>query len=397
VTRPDKTTIVLLGILTAILVGWVLRVGAEILQPLVLALLLCSMLQPVVKLLARWRIPPALTVILIVSALFYGMARGGLAFYAYVVKFAGTPPEALVAPVLPDETEGPQGEETEISWTTLRRNIEDKINGLNLSEEAKNFAIELLRSVDVKELTPRLIGSALGFSTSLVLVVIYMLFIFAEQAVFRRKILAIAGERHAEAQQVIEHIGRSIQRYLGVKTVISIATGVLCYVGLRAFSVPNAELYGVLTFLLNYIPTFGSIIAGIFPTVTALTSLDHPLGRGIGVALVYLAVNFTLGSYLEPKIQGRELRLSPLVIVICVVVWGGLWGVVGAFIAVPLTVILQIFLASYEHTKPIAVMLSIGPPRRRRESGEEGLDGPHTDALEPEDDDELEARWRRPG
>jgi predicted PurR-regulated permease PerM len=222
-----------------------------------------------------------------------------------------------------------------------------------------------------------------------------MLFIFAEQAVFRRKILAIAGDRKDDARRVLDSIGRSIQRYLGVKTVISIATATLCYIGLTALSVPNAQLYGALTFLLNYIPTFGSIIAGIFPTVTALTStgVDHPFGRAMGVASIYFAVNLSLGSYLEPKILGRELRLSPLVVVVCVVVWGGLWGVVGAFLAVPLTVILQIFLASQENTRPIAIMLSSGPPRerrRKRADAGENVTEPDVDDLSSELDDVIE-------
>ena len=86
----------------------------------------------------------------------------------------------------------------------------------------------------------------------------------------------------------------------------------------------------------------------------------------ITVMATYLGVNLVLGSFLEPKILGRQLNLSPLVIIISVVVWAGIWGVVGTFLAVPLTAAMQIILASSETTRPIAVMLSSGPPRDER-------------------------------
>ena len=128
---------------------------------------------------------------------------------------------------------------------------------------------------------------------------------------------------------------------------------------------PFALLFGVLTFLLNYIPTFGSIIAGLFPSLTALAN-EPTWSTALMVAGGYMLINITLGNIIEPKVLGRELNLSPLVIIISVVVWGSLWGVVGAFLAVPLTAAGTIILASQERTRPIAIMLSGGPPRGAR-------------------------------
>ena len=118
----------------------------------------------------------------------------------------------------------------------------------------------------------------------------------------------------------------------------------------------------ILTFLLNYIPTFGSIIAAIFPTLTALGT-GAPFSTVVIIMGAYLIINLTLGSYIEPRILGRELNLSPLVVVVSVVVWAGLWGVVGAFLAVPLTSVVQLMLLSSERTRPLAILLSIGPGR----------------------------------
>jgi predicted PurR-regulated permease PerM len=197
------------------------------------------------------------------------------------------------------------------------------------------------------------------------LVVLYMIFIFAEQAVFRRKILAVASARADDAEQVLDSISLGIQRYLGVKTITSLATAVLCYSVLLTLDLPYALLFGFLTFLLNYIPTFGSFAAAILPISTAIADrvgLTEPLI----VAGTYLTVNVLLGSFLEPRLLGRELNLSPLVILVSVVVWAALWGVPGAFLAVPLTATAQIVLSNFESTRNIAVLLSNGPPREPR-------------------------------
>jgi len=372
---PSRATTVLLGILTTIMVGWVLHVGASILQPLVIALLLSSMLQPVVRRLARWHIPPPVTVILISGLLFFGIARGGLILQANVVSFVGTSVEETeLPPMTAEELEGldPSSER--------QRELIAELDGLEglvdkvlqrigwdgpLSASLRPDIVAMVTNVGTD-----LIGSSLGFTRGLLLVTIYMLFIFAEAAVFRRKIFSIAGQRQSDAKRVLDRIGKGIQRYLAVKTTVSILTGALCYVALVALDIPYALLFGLLTFLLNYIPTFGSIIAGAFPTITAIAIESPSWNKAIAVAVVYLSVNIALGSFLEPKILGRELNLSPLVIIISVVVWAGIWGVVGTFLAVPLTAAMQIIFASNDTTRPIAVMLSSGPPReeRRRKS-----------------------------
>ncbi len=343
-SQPGRAATVLLGILTTVLVGWTLHVGAEILQPLVIALLLAIILQPVVRGLARFHVPPFLTVAALVALIFFGLAQVGLTVQKSIASFVG-------------EAGG---------WSELVNGVEQRLHASHMPPTLAQFVADSLRNLDVQGLATDLIGGGVGFGKSLILVVIYMLFIFAEQAIFRRKILSIAGDRREEAAEVLDTIGTGIQRYLGVKTIVSLLTGVLCYAVLQYLEIPYARLWGVLTFVLNYIPTFGSIIAGIFPTVTAMVTPEGSWSTALLVAFTYLAVNLALGSFLEPKILGRQLDLSPLVIVLSVVVWAGIWGVVGAFLAVPITSSLQLVLASRETTRPIAILLSSGPPRERR-------------------------------
>lgn len=360
--------LILLSILTIIMVGWVLHVAASILQPLVIALLLASMLQPVVVRLARWKIPPALTVIALVASLFIGLAQAGILLQANIVQFLGdaeqtTTYQESIDPV----TENQEELSGEFDWPSLVDDLGTRMQGSSMPEPVQNLLLESLRDLDLSGVARGIFDGGLGFTRALVLVMIYMIFIFAEQKIFRRKILSIAGERQDEAARVLDTIGRGIQKYLSVKTAVSLMTGSLCYFMLVMLQIPYALLFGLLTFLLNYIPTFGSIIAAIFPTITAL-ALEESWNKAFIVLAAYLSINLTLGSFLEPKVLGRELNLSPLVIIVSVVVWAGIWGVVGAFLAVPLTSAIQIVLLSSERTRPVAVLLGSGPPSEKKKA-----------------------------
>lgn len=430
---PGRAITFWVGLLATVVLGWVIHVGASILKPLVIAVFLCSMLQPVVRFLAKRRIPPQVTVIALVSLLFWGAIRGGYWVQARVLEFVNTAPEAIekstrgvppggvvlpgdgteVAALEPEiqgdaeellkgaandsdpspETEGdaepplddaesradfegsetsedegegdPEGEAAQSAksgWAQVKAGLVGRLRETELPPDLVVYIEDALEQLHLADVATEIVGGSVDFLRALTLVVIYMLFIFAEQAIFRRKILSVAGERAEEAEGMLDHIAQGLQRYLSVKTVVSLATGLLCYSVLKALDVQYAALFGVMTFLLNYIPTFGSIAAGMVASATVL-AVQGSVANALIVALAYLVVNLGLGSYLEPKILGRELDLSPLVIIISVVLWAGLWGIIGTFLAVPLTATIQIVLASSENTRPIAVLLSSGPPK----------------------------------
>jgi len=353
---PRSLTICLV-LLTAILVGWVLYVGAAIIQPLIIALLLASMFQPIVRGLARYRIPPPVTVIAIVTLFFVAAIQIGIVVKDGALSFLGRLPEGSI-----DSQAFPKA--GALSWDGFVERLNVWMLDHSIPAQLTDIVHGSLLSIDDDALAANLVTSGVDFTRSLLLVVLYMLFIFAEQAVFRRKILSVFEERRDDARNVLDKMGHDIQRYLGVKTITSLATGVLCYAVLFSLGIPYALLLGTMTFALNYIPTFGSFISGIIATAVALI-YQPGLSPALPVFLTYVGVNAVLGSYLEPKILGRELNLSPLVVIISVVVWAGLWGAVGTFLAVPLTAAMQIILANNETTRPIAVMLGSGPPREK--------------------------------
>jgi predicted PurR-regulated permease PerM len=353
-----RSLTILLGVIAATLFGWVLHVGAAVLRPLAIAVLLATVLQPLVAFLARRHIPPTLTVVLLALTLFLGLAQAGVLLQGSVSSFVSGS-----API--DDAALSERQQALISelggWGEIVVRIRLQLEESNLPLEVVDFVQRTLSELDLERFATSLIGGGAGFLTTLLLIVLYMLFIFAEQAVFRDKILTVAGDRREQAGQMLDTIGRGIQRYLGVKTVASLATGAFCYAMLVLLDIPYALLFGILTALLNFIPTFGSIIASALPTLTAL-AVGASWQTVLVVVATYLAVNLVIGSYLEPKVLGRELNLSPLVILLSVVVWGSLWGVVGAFLAVPLTAAIQCVLAAQESTRPVAILLSSGPP-----------------------------------
>lgn len=336
--------------IATVLVGWVLHVGAAILLPLVFAFLLSGMVAPIVRRAARYRIPAAVTVVLLLAGLFYLLANLGLTLRDSLSEFLGVGPSA------------PDAAGARMDWPSIVTTLEQRFRGSAMPEALARMLSEGLKQIDAAQLARGGVLGGLGFTRDLVIVMIYMIFIFAESRLFQRKILSIAGERRDDARRVLQHVAWGIQRYLLVKTFISLLTGGLCYLLLSVLKVPYAPLLGLLTCLLNFIPTFGSIIAGLLATLVAL-AVHETWVPALWTALGYGAVNMFLGNYLDPKILGRELNLSPLVIVVSVVVWAGIWGVAGAFLAVPITSALQVILVSYERTRPIAVLLCGAPPR----------------------------------
>jgi predicted PurR-regulated permease PerM len=146
-----------------------------------------------------------------------------------------------------------------------------------------------------------------------------------------------------------------MKRYMVIKTLISLATGILIALWLHILGVDYPILWGFLAFLLNYIPNIGSLIAAIPAVILALIQLGP--GSSIMVIVGYTAVNFIVGNIIEPRLMGRKLGLSTLVVFLSLIFWGALLGLVGAILSIPLTMTLKFAFESGESTKWIAVLL----------------------------------------
>jgi predicted PurR-regulated permease PerM len=202
-------------------------------------------------------------------------------------------------------------------------------------------------------------ASAASIVASIGMILVYILFLFIEQETFRNKVKNLCANKRQSKKYayIIESVDKNMKRYLFMKTIISALTGLFAYVWLRVIGLEFAGAWAFLMFIMNYIPTIGSIIACSLPILFALAvgpSIQLPILTAIGL----IGLEILFGNILDPKLTGKTLNLSTLAILINLVFWGMIWGVVGMFFSVPLLMIIFIITAQFDSTRPIAVLLS---------------------------------------
>jgi predicted PurR-regulated permease PerM len=204
-----------------------------------------------------------------------------------------------------------------------------------------------------------LVSALTGVLGNTGLILIYVGFLLVEQKTFSRKLdyLITDPQNRASTEALLSRIQSDIQTYISIKTLMSLVTGLLSYGILILVGVDFAGFWAFTIFLLNYIPTIGSIIATVFPALLALVQFDNAYPFLV-VALGLTGVQMLIGNIVEPKLMGSSLNLSPLVVLLSLVLWGSVWGITGMFLSVPITVIMMIVLASFNGTRPIAILLS---------------------------------------
>jgi predicted PurR-regulated permease PerM len=229
--------------------------------------------------------------------------------------------------------------ETEPTWETLRR--------------------DLLGEINLQRLFGSLLASVGSIVATFVVVCLYATFLLLERRNFATKLANLSDDpaRVARIGQVIEAINRRIGSYLALKTLLSLLLGVLSYLVMRAFGLEFAALWAVLTTVLNFVPYVGSALGVALPTLMAVVQFDD-LGVIVTILVSLTALQFAIGNFLDPYVMGNSLNLSPFAILVSLAVWSELWGIPGAFLAVPITAILTIVLSEFPGTRPIAVLLS---------------------------------------
>jgi predicted PurR-regulated permease PerM len=180
----------------------------------------------------------------------------------------------------------------------------------------------------------------------------------AEKVSFPNRItLAFGSDQEGRIMGVVDSISQAIGRYIAVKTLVSAMAGVLSYAVLALFGLEFAATWGILIFLFNFIPYLGSLIAVSLPVILSFVQFDE-VWKGIVIAIALVGIQQIIGFYIEPRLTGRRLDVSPLLVVLSLVFWGVVWGIVGMILAVPLLVVTKIILDSIKETKPIATLIS---------------------------------------
>jgi predicted PurR-regulated permease PerM len=333
------------GTAIALMIGWVCYIGRDVFVPIMFSVFVVYVILGLARLISK--IPllgPALPqpVISFLSVL---IITFGLCMVVYtilaskdsVIAQAPRYQESLLAAV--QKVAVFLHFEAEPTWTTLRR--------------------DLLTQVSLQRLVGSALSSASSLFASVAIVALYACFLLVERGRLDAKITSIASSpQHAQRiKQVISDINARVGAYLALKTFLGVLQGVLSLVIMNYMGLEFARFWAVMIVLLNFVPYIGSVLSILLPSAMAMAQFGAT-GEVVSIALWLAVVQFVIGNFLDPYIMGNSLNLSPFAILVSLAVWVALWGVSGAFLAVPITAMMTIIFSEFPGTRPVAILLS---------------------------------------
>lgn len=222
-----------------------------------------------------------------------------------------------------------------------------------------NMAGNFAKDLNFGNILSSLFSTLTGLFGSAFTVLLYLLFLLLEEPILPKKLKAMYPEKeqYEHVKKLVDKIDHSIGNYIALKTLTSLLTGFLSYFALLFIGIDAPLFWAFLIFTLNFIPTIGSLIATIFPAVFAILQFGD-LTPGILVLSIVGAIQLVIGNFVEPRLMGNTLNISPLVVFLTLAIWGVIWGVSGMLLSVPITVILIIIMSEFPGTKPFAILLS---------------------------------------
>lgn len=335
-SREDRT--VLLSIVAFVALFWLLREAFMVVMPVIFALLLALAVWPIVDSI-RSRMPKYLSWVGVGVAFFLTVVM--LALFLFGLGLCIQQLYAIIQEIGPQLSRAVPGE----SVLAEVPGVSDA--GLDSLTTGSDFVSTAMTALDATTST----------FAGIMLVLFLMLLMMSEADHWQGKIQSVSAKGlDLRWIRIARSVGQKFRAYFVTRFVIGVLTAAL-YIGWMAiFGVDYLLLWGVLAVLLNFIPTIGSIVAGAMPVAYVVLTRDVSTAASVGVGL--LVIEQVMGNYLDPKIMGKQLAISPLVVLISLLVWSLLWSIPGAFLAVPLTVLITMVFAHFDRFKPVALMLT---------------------------------------
>lgn len=345
-----KVITALLTVIVLIAVVFVLYVLYDVLLPLVLAALLSLLFKPIVHALRNRGVPLALCIIVVL------LCVAGLIGLMYAIIASGIQNMVVQAPHYQQSLNRIFQSGMDFVESTMRR-----FGGSG----AKSQLSDSFQLSSITKFLATGAGSVLTLAMNLVLTVLFLIFLLLGSEDFASKISrAFSTENSARVSEVLYQINREVRQYLMTKTLINLIVGAVTVVVLLLFNVDFAFFIGVLTFFLNYIPNFGSLLATVLPAIVSLLQYES-LGLTLGLVAVLVVIHNIIGNLVEPKLMGSNLHLSPLAILLSLIFWGWVWGVWGMVLAIPVISMVKIVCENVKPLRPIAVLISSVPAKKR--------------------------------
>jgi predicted PurR-regulated permease PerM len=333
---------IVLSIVLAILVGWLLFVGKGLLLPILTALIAVYVIISTADALHRLpvlSVMPVVALRFMILAGFAGILFGLSLVVVYTIRDIIALAPAYQANLLHilDGTARYFDIESEELWNRIRTLTIERVN---------------LQSVAISAL-----GAATHMSGTIFLIIVYSAFIIGERGKFQMKV--VAAFRSEEAAERTLHILRQmngrIRDYITIKTLINIVLGAISYGILLLFGVDFPLFWAIFIALLNYIPYIGSYVGVALPVILSLAQFGS-IGFTLLMTGLLTAAQIFVSEFLEPRMIGREMNLSPLIVLIALSFWTSIWGLAGAILAIPMTSILMIAMSSFESTRFVAIL-----------------------------------------
>lgn len=313
-----------------------IKTATNILVPFLLSVFIAIICNPLVKKIEGFKIPKPLAVVGVI-----------IVFVVIVISLAGLVGSSLteLSRLLPEYREQLKGE---YIW------VINQLAAFNITLSS-DLLVEYFDPGAAMGLAADMLSGLGAVMANLFLIVITVIFMLFEAPSLPQKVHLALDDPEMRMKQIDQFLS-SVNHYLAIKTLVSIATGVCVSIMLWAIGLDFYLLWGVLAFLLNYIPNIGSIIAAV--PAMSLAVLQLGIAPAAFIGLGFLGINTVMGNVVEPRYLGRGLGLSTLVVFLSLIFWGWLLGTVGMLLSVPLTMIIKIGLESSQDGKWIAILLS---------------------------------------
>ncbi len=339
----QKANTVFLGVIAVAAAIAILKIASSVMLPIFFSVLLAFTLSPVVDGLMRVKVPRGISIALAMLILFGIGYLVGLFLISSINSFIEEAPKYYKR------------------FEEITSQISGSLNASFSMELPENPMAEL-------NLTSTFIGSInaisqnfMSFISALVIVILSTIFLLLESP-YIQVTIAKAFPRKTGKRIVIimRHTIRQIGRYLSVKFIVSAATGVLVWFFLQIIGMDFALIWGVMAFILNFIPNIGSVIVMAVTIIMGFIQFFPLPGPIIAVFVSMIGVQVVVGNFFDPRMQGRRLNLSPIIIIFSLFLWGWMWGPVGMFIAVPITAVIKIICQNIPQLKPLSMLMENG-------------------------------------